>query len=409
MGGGPGEDSRRRTRGVRRAAGGPGARPRRPRSRRGAGAAASPAASATPTCTRPPGVDPSGYAPTVLGHEGAGRRARRIGEGVSSLARRRPRGHAVLAAVPRVRALPEPADEPLPGDPRAAEPGLPAGRHHAPLARGRADPPLHGHLDVRRVRGHARDRAREGRPRGAARPGLPVRLRPLDGPRRGDVHRRGASRARRAWCSAPGWSASARSPAAGCGAPSGSSASTSPRSASSSRAARARRTCWRGRRAHRRAGARADRRLRRRLHLRGDGPRAVMRQAVEAARMGWGLCTVCGVAGKGETLDVVPRLLITGRRICGSSFGGVKGATRCPSSSIATCAGRSTSTRSSPTACALDEVNRAFELMEAQDGIRARCSSRGGWRDLSRARDRHPSSPQPVSTSSKRRRMCLKK
>src|ERR1051326_4613123 len=41
----------------------------------------------------------------------------------------------------------------------------------------------------------------------------------------------------------------------------------------------------------------------------------VMRQAVEAARMGWGLATVCGVAGKGETLDVVPRFLITGRRL----------------------------------------------------------------------------------------------
>ena len=34
----------------------------------------------------------------------------------------------------------------------------------------------------------------------------------------------------------------------------------------------------------------------------------VMRQAVESARMGWGLCTVAGVAGKGETLDIVPRL-----------------------------------------------------------------------------------------------------
>src|ERR671935_809612 len=32
---------------------------------------------------------------------------------------------------------------------------------------------------------------------------------------------------------------------------------------------------------------------------------AVMRQAVEAARMAWGLATVCGVAGKGETLEVV--------------------------------------------------------------------------------------------------------
>ena len=46
---------------------------------------------------------------------------------------------------------------------------------------------------------------------------------------------------------------------------------------------------------------------------------AVMQQALEATRMAWGLCTVAGVAGKGETLDVVPRLLITGRRIAGSS------------------------------------------------------------------------------------------
>ena len=50
---------------------------------------------------------------------------------------------------------------------------------------------------------------------------------------------------------------------------------------------------------------------------------AVMRQAVEAAREAWGLATMIGVAGKGETLDVIPRLLITGRRVTGSSFGGV--------------------------------------------------------------------------------------
>ena len=39
---------------------------------------------------------------------------------------------------------------------------------------------------------------------------------------------------------------------------------------------------------------------------------AVMRQAVEAAREAWGLATMCGVAGKGETLEIVPRFLITG-------------------------------------------------------------------------------------------------
>ena len=77
---------------------------------------------------------------------------------------------------------------------------------------------------------------------------------------------------------------------------------------------------------------------------------AVMRQAVEAARMGWGLCTVCGVAGRGETLDIVPRLLITGRRVCGSSFGGLKGRDDVPELVRLYMQGRSTSIRSSHTA-----------------------------------------------------------
>ena len=81
------------------------------------------------------GADPSGYAPTVLGHEGAGV-VEAVGEGVELARARRPCGHAVLAPVPGVRALPGPAHEPLPGDPRAAEPGLPAGRHHAPVPGG---------------------------------------------------------------------------------------------------------------------------------------------------------------------------------------------------------------------------------------------------------------------------------
>ena len=98
---------------------------------------------------------------------------------------------------------------------------------------------------------------------------------------------------------------------------------------------------------------------------------AVMRQAVEAARMGWGLCTVAGVAGRGETLDVVPRLLITGRRIAGSSFGGVKGRDQVPVLVERYLAGEIDLDPFVSHRIALDEVNRGFELMEAQDGIRS--------------------------------------
>jgi len=97
----------------------------------------------------------------------------------------------------------------------------------------------------------------------------------------------------------------------------------------------------------------------------------VMRQAVEAARMGWGLATMCGVAGKGETLDVIPRWLIQGRRIAGSSFGGLKGREDVPALIDRWMAGELDVEPFISHRIALDEVNRGFELMEAQDGIRS--------------------------------------
>jgi S-(hydroxymethyl)glutathione dehydrogenase / alcohol dehydrogenase len=97
----------------------------------------------------------------------------------------------------------------------------------------------------------------------------------------------------------------------------------------------------------------------------------VMRQAVEAARMGWGLCTVAGVAGRGETLDIVPRFLITGRRVAGSSFGGVKGRDQVPQFVERALAGEIDVASFVSHRITLDDVNRGFELMEAQDGIRS--------------------------------------
>jgi S-(hydroxymethyl)glutathione dehydrogenase / alcohol dehydrogenase len=98
---------------------------------------------------------------------------------------------------------------------------------------------------------------------------------------------------------------------------------------------------------------------------------AVMRQAVESARMGWGLCTVTGVAGKGETLDVIPRYLITGRRIVGASFGGLKSRDQVPRLVERWMDGDIDVRPFLSHELTLDEVNRGFELMESQDGIRS--------------------------------------
>jgi S-(hydroxymethyl)glutathione dehydrogenase/alcohol dehydrogenase len=97
---------------------------------------------------------------------------------------------------------------------------------------------------------------------------------------------------------------------------------------------------------------------------------AVMRQAVEAARMGWGLCTVAGVAGKGEVLEIVPRFLITGRRVAGASFGGAKGRDRVPELVETYLSGDLDLDSLVTRRVSLDEVNDAFQAMERQEGIR---------------------------------------
>jgi S-(hydroxymethyl)glutathione dehydrogenase/alcohol dehydrogenase len=98
---------------------------------------------------------------------------------------------------------------------------------------------------------------------------------------------------------------------------------------------------------------------------------SVMRQAVESARMGWGLCTVAGVAGRGETLDIIPRYLITGRRVCGSSFGGVKGRDQVPELIQLYLDGKLDVDPFISHRMGLADVNEAFALMERQDGIRS--------------------------------------
>ena len=155
------------------------------------------------------GADPTGYTACVLGHEGAGV-VEKVGPGVHARRSGRPRRHAVRARVRRVRPLPQPSHEPLRRHPRPAGRRPPARRHDALLPQRRAAPPLHGHLDLRRAHGDARDRAREGQPGSAARRLRALRVRALDGDRRGALHGAGRAGARPASSSAAASSVSAR-------------------------------------------------------------------------------------------------------------------------------------------------------------------------------------------------------
>jgi S-(hydroxymethyl)glutathione dehydrogenase/alcohol dehydrogenase len=55
-----------------------------------------------------------------------------------------------------------------------------------------------------------------------------------------------------------------------------------------------------------------------------------MRAALEAAHRGWGMSCVIGVAAAGQEISTRPFQLVTGRRWCGTAFGGYKSRTQVP-------------------------------------------------------------------------------
>jgi S-(hydroxymethyl)glutathione dehydrogenase/alcohol dehydrogenase len=97
----------------------------------------------------------------------------------------------------------------------------------------------------------------------------------------------------------------------------------------------------------------------------------VMRDALECTHMGWGVSTVIGVAGAGQTIETRPFNLVVGRTWKGTAFGGVKGRTELPGYVDRYMSGEieldSLVTHTMP----LEDINRAFDLMHSGESIRS--------------------------------------
>ena len=132
-----------------------------------------------------------------------------------------------------------------------------------------------------------------------------------------------------------------------------------------------------------------------------------MRQAVESAREAWGLATMCGVAGKGEVLEVVPRFLITGRRVTGSSFGGVKGRTQVPLLVDRWLAGEIDVESLLSHRITLDEVNHGFELMHPRTASAASSRSTDPLPDESVGGATGARQPRATATARSPRDDCI--
>lgn len=96
----------------------------------------------------------------------------------------------------------------------------------------------------------------------------------------------------------------------------------------------------------------------------------VMRQAVEACRYGGGRCTLIGVAGKGDELSLVPRMLISGRLVTGTAFGGCNGRTQLPHLVDWYMEGKILVDELVTGERTLEQINEAFDLMRKDQGYR---------------------------------------
>lgn len=96
----------------------------------------------------------------------------------------------------------------------------------------------------------------------------------------------------------------------------------------------------------------------------------VMRQALEATIYGGGKCCLIGVAKTGEVVEVTPRLLIAGRQLIGTAFGGCRGKTQLPGLIDRYMNGEILVDELVTGLIPLEKINEAFEHMHTDSGYR---------------------------------------
>ncbi|ADM08842.1 glutathione dependent formaldehyde dehydrogenase [Parvularcula bermudensis HTCC2503] len=101
------------------------------------------------------------------------------------------------------------------------------------------------------------------------------------------------------------------------------------------------------------------------------GNTEVMRQALECCHRGWGESIVIGVAEAGKEISTRPFQLVTGRVWKGTAFGGARGRTDVPTIVDWYMSGQIQIDPMITHRFALDEINKAFDLMHQGQSIRS--------------------------------------
>ena len=97
----------------------------------------------------------------------------------------------------------------------------------------------------------------------------------------------------------------------------------------------------------------------------------LMRAALESCHRGWGQSIIVGVAGSGQEIATRPFQLVTGRVWRGTAFGGARGRTDVPKIVDWYMQGKIEIDPMITHTLALNDINKAFDLMHAGESIRS--------------------------------------
>lgn len=97
----------------------------------------------------------------------------------------------------------------------------------------------------------------------------------------------------------------------------------------------------------------------------------LMEQALAAARIGWGVCTIIGVAPNGEKIGVPPFDLIMGRKLQGTAMGGVRGKSQLPEIVDWLMEGRFDLKSLITARMPLEQINEGYDGMRRGEGLRS--------------------------------------
>lgn len=97
----------------------------------------------------------------------------------------------------------------------------------------------------------------------------------------------------------------------------------------------------------------------------------LMRQAFDVTRHGWGICTVVGLAGNTDLLEIPPYALLEGRTIKGSPAGSVKSRSQIPQFAQWVSEGKVDIESMISARLVLDEINEGFDAMHRGEGVRS--------------------------------------